>query len=798
MISPTVKAFSFYILALILPTQAQDTPRAEPVAEELLADPAIDFFARGKNLYDSAQSSKEFVARRELYLRSADLFSEYISQFPNHPNTEAAWWYLGSSFYQAGLLDDAKHCFCTLLNQYGEGKFAAAAAYTLAADHYNKGEFQFSAPLFERFAKYAAKASDKPKGHLFAGNSYRQLGRDREAISSYLKVIEDPACGIFRQTAEIEIGKLNLKAGKIREALSFFEKVIASDAPAKYRGEAAFYAATACKKLGESPSSEKYLRLILSSEGMEDFRADAQISLMDQFVSQKEYQAALDIYQKSTLKAEGEKEALRLMLAARSMMYLNKTVAASELFREVERLVKPENELAFQAAYYRLNCFFQIEGKHVLDQIDAFLQIYEPLRPKDTRIHTALLMKAETQFSQNATAEAAKTYSKIDPGLLSEANRPGFLYQRGWCFAEAGDAAGAIRSMSEFLTKHPNDKRAFPAIVKRAKAHADVGEANKAVSDYDRITSDAKAPKDLVALSWLESARTRRKEGNIEDMLVRYKGLLNNVAELSDNIKAEANYWIGWGMVKSNKPIEATPFLNKARELRAKAYAKDVGRLLALSHYTAQNNTALTVEIKRAIDEEYIEDIPAQAIQWSGLQAYNAANFADATLFLTVVANFDEPRATQKEVWRYLAKALLETKKPEAALDSIKHLLDAEENPAWRADAILDRSRAMLALKRYVESRKSADEALALRPQGRTSAYLRIVSGDLDRIESKLGEAAAHYLYVINFHEDADLKPLAMWNYIQVLEAQNKLEEAAAFKERLAKEFPEWKAPKIQ
>jgi hypothetical protein len=85
-----VKAFPFLILALSLPVHAQEAPRAEPVAEELLADPANDFFARAKNLYDSAQSSKEFDARRELYLRSVDLFSEYISQFPNHPNTEAA------------------------------------------------------------------------------------------------------------------------------------------------------------------------------------------------------------------------------------------------------------------------------------------------------------------------------------------------------------------------------------------------------------------------------------------------------------------------------------------------------------------------------------------------------------------------------------------------------------------------------------------------------------------------------------------------------------------------------------
>jgi predicted nucleic acid-binding protein len=110
-------------------------------------------------------------------------------------------------------------------------------------------------------------------------------------------------------------------------------------------------------------------------------------------------------------------------------------------------------------------------------------------------------------------------------------------------------------------------------------------------------------------------------------------------------------------------------------------------------------------------------------------------------------------------------------------------------------DAILDRARALHGLKRFVEARKSADEALALRPQGRTSAYLRVVSGDLYVEENNLSQAAADYLYVINFHEDADLKPLAIHKYIGVLEKQGKADEAAKFKAKLTTEFPNWKTP---
>ena len=778
-----------------MPVQAQQPLRAEVVEEELRADPANTFFARGKNVFDAAKQSVDLQSRRELYLRSAEIFASYLREFPNHANAEAAWWYMGSSYYQAGMIDDAKRCFATLLNRYGRGKYASAAAYTLAADHYNKREYAFAAPLFERFAANAARPADKPKGNLFAGKCYQLLGRDREAIAAYKRVAADPAGILFRDQAEIAMGHLILRQGKLTEALVLFEKVANSNAPAKYRGEAALHAAITATKLDQTALAEKYLRFILDRPGMEEFRPSAQIALMENHYAKKEYREVLDIFRKSSFKAEGDKEAARLMIAARAMMKLKQPAEASLLFREIERLVPPDNDLAFQASYYRLNCFFQIEGRHVVDQVDAFLQIYAKSRPNDTRIHTAMLMKAETLFSENNIIEAAKAYSQIEANQLSESNRAGFLYQRGWVLAEAGDYQGAIRSLSEFISKHPEDERVYPALVKRAKAYAETGESGKAIADFDRLTLDEAVPDDLSSLAWLESARTRRKEGNIENMLIRYKALLKEVDDLTDNLKAEANYWIGWGSVKTNQPKEAAPYLNKARDLRNEAYGKHAGLLLALSYFAAQDPKNLAKEIDLAIDGDYVVDIPNQALQWCGMQSYNSGNYESARRFLELASNDKEPRTTPKEVWRYLAKARIETGQAAEALPAVTNVLEVEDNPAWKADALLDRARALYLLKRFGESRKATDEALALRPQGRTSAGLRIASANLNIEEQKLGEAAADLLYVIQFHEDADLKPLAIHKYIQVLEKQGKAEEVAKFKAQLASDFPDWEAP---
>ena len=758
----------------------------------LTPDAGNDFFLRGKNLYDSAQESSIQDIRIDFYQRAAEIFSQYLNEYSQHPNAEVALWYLGNSYYQSGRIDDGKRCFSTLLNRYGSGKWAAAAAYTLAADYYNKLEYAFAAPLFERYAANAGKPEERPRGKYLAGNCYRLLGRDREATASFLKVIADPAGGLFIPQAKIALGYLALKSGKLQEALALFEGVVAAPNTEKIRGEAALQAAMTATKLDKTDLSEKYLQLILVTGGMEDFRLDAQTALMENLFARKDYLKVTQTFRSSSAKGKGEKEARRLMIAGRSYMRLKQPGDALELFREIEKLLDPDSEFAIDAAYNRLLCFFQIEGRHVPEQVDAFLQLYRKSHPEDTRIHTAMMMKAETLFVDKKTAAAAKIYSQINAAVISEKNRPGLLYQRGWCLAEAGDAQGAIRSLSDFISKYPDDPRVLTALAKRAEAYAGSAEPAKAIADFDRLTV-AGTPEELVSMAWLESARLRRGENNIPDMIVRYQALLKNVKSLNKNLEAEANYFIGWGLVKTNNTKDAVSYLEKARTLRPDAYKKHAGLLLSLGYFAAQDPSRLAAEIDLAIQGKYEDEIPHQAIQWSGMQSYNAGDYAAAAECLTFIANPKEPRETPKEVWRYLAKARLEMGQADLALIAANHILAVEENLGWRADGLLDRGRALLLMNGSSESRKDAEAALALHPQGRTLAGLNILLGDLALKDGDAKTAAGKYLIVVGFHDDKELKPLALSKLITALEQQSDRAGAEKYRQQLKTEFPDWK-----
>jgi tetratricopeptide (TPR) repeat protein len=788
------RAFAFLIL-ISGPICAQ-IPRAQPVDPALNADAGNDFFQRGKNLYDAAQEASNNDSRLDYFQRSAQIFADYLNDFPGHPNAEMAWWYLGNSYYQAGQIDDGKRCFSTLLNRYSHSKWGAAAAYTLAADYYNKGEYAAAAPLFESYAANAVKPEEHPRGNYLAGNCYRLLGRDREAAGAFTKVVEDPAGGLFAPQAKVALGHLLLKAGKLPEALGQFEEVIKGSSTDKIRGEAALHASLTATKLGQTELAEKYLQLILNTSGMQAFRVEAQTALMGNLFAKNQYREVIEVFRRSATKADGETEASRLTLAARSYLRLKQPSEAIQLFRDVEKLVKPETDLAFQAAYYRLLCFFQIEGRHLPEQVDAFLQLYRKSRSDDPHIHTAMMMKAEALFSNKQTAAAAKVYSQIDAAIVSDKNRPGLLYQRGWCLSEAGDAQGAIRSLSEFVAKYPEDSRASSAIAKRAKAFVQSAEPAKAIADFDHLTATAATPGELKSFAWLESARLRRSENNIPDMILRYRGLLENIKDLSESFQAEANYWIGFGLMKTNANKDAVAYLEKARKLRPAAYSKHSGVWLTLGYFTAQEPQKLATEINLAIAGRYSADIPSQVIQWSGMQSYNAADYLSAAKSLALVANPQEPRETPKEVWRYLAKARLEIGDAANALPAVDNVLTLEDNPGWKADGLVDRGRSLALLKRFPEARKAADEAIALRPQGHTSAMLNLLDGDLELQAGDAKTAAGKYLIVVEFNaDDKELKPLALFKLIKAFEQQADTPAAEKYRLQLKSEFPNWKSP---
>ncbi len=782
------------LLAAALPGAAQQAqpPAAAPVEPELRQDPGNDYFQRGRNIYDAARRAKDHALRTAEYERAIPIFTDYLTRFGNHQNAPAAWYYLGQCYYQTARLDEASRCFHTVLQRFGKGPYAAAAASALAVDHYSRKEYAIAATLFERSAANAPRAQDQQRAHYYRAMCLHQLGRANEAIAAYRKVVELEPHGTqaFSHRAKVSIAHLLERAGRDKEAFAAFEDLVTNAAEQEIRGEAALFAGVIAGKLGQAATSERYLQMVLTTPGMEPWRPRAQVALMSNRYNEKNYAAVIEIFNRSAAPAEGIDEGRRQMFAALAHMQLGAHAKALELFRGVERAVPPDSDLAFDAAYNRLLCFYKVDGEHVDEQADAFLQIYHKGRPKDPRVHTAMLMKAETLFARHKLREAAETYNAIDAALVSEANRPGLLFQRGWCLAGAGDYQGAIRSLTKFLADYPEDPRVPEALAKRADAAIRNDDRSAALRDLDQLIGLNPPPK-LAAFAWQKSARICKDEGNLDEMIRRYQTLCEKIPSLEPEVLANANYWIGWGHFKSERLKECLPWLRKAREADAKTYGNQAGLVLILALFSLQDIDSLAAEIQLAIDGGYVDQVPGQALRWIGTQVYNAGDYRAAARFLALVATPDDPRQTPKVVWRYLGKARLEINQPTEALVAIEHVLEVEDQDVWKADALLDKCRALLALKRPQDALDAGNQALALRPQGRIGSGLRLGVGDAESALRNLDEAVKHYAYVVEFVDDRELRPQALRKLIHALETKGDKVDADRYRKILADEYPE-------
>lgn len=783
------------ILLLVSPSLfAQEAPRAQPVDPALQRDAGQDWFQHGRNVYESAKRSTG-ATQFDLYARSIEIFTRYLDDFPRHENAEAAWWYLGQSYYSTGRIEDAKRCFHSLLNRFGKGRYAAAAAYMLAADHFNSRQYALSATLFDKLSKISTKPSERQRGLYYAGKSFELLGQKTKASSYYKAVISDTEnANPYRGKASVDYGGILADDGKLAEAMSLLEQVVNSPETQPTRGAAALKAGAVAARLGDSDSSDRYFNIILTTPGMEEFRPDAQIAMMAARFDQKRYPEVIQIFNRSLGKSEGDREARRLMLAARAFMMLDRNADALPLFREVERLQPAESDYAFDATYYRLLCFFRIEGRHVLDQVEAFLTLYQKSRSRDPKIHTALLMKAETLYDEGKNVEAAEVYRDIDPAMLSEKNRPGMLYKRGRCLSEANDPEAAAKSLSEFIENYSDYEQVPLALAARGRAYAASGDVAKAMEDFDKLIETTTDP-DLLTLAYLEGATIAKESGQLDAMVKRYLNFIQKVPGADTASTAKASYWAGWGMVKTNRGAEATPQLKKARELAPDRYTKHAGLLLCLVHLADKDAAELITEVGLAIEKDYASELPEPLLRWAADQAFNGEDFRNSARFYNLIADDENPDLTPKEVWRFLGKSRIESGDPGGAITAIDHALRVETDSAWRADGLTDRGRSLLALKKYDDATKSAEEGLSLRPEGRIGANLHMLRGDILLAEGKPEDAIRSYILPVQLMDDDDrvVKPLALFKLVNALEKAGKTSDAQKYRDELQRKYPNWK-----
>jgi tetratricopeptide (TPR) repeat protein len=445
-------------LALLL-TLGMTARGQQPGGENALqVDLADGLFQRAKNLYAAGASSTNIDQRIAQFTRAGELFVEFLQRYPRHADARSAEYYYALCFYNSGRIDEAKKVFTSIIQNQRTGPYVAAASSAMAGDSFENKDYATAAALYAKLSANAVRPADRQRGYYFEALCHHYRNREREALACYQKVLADPeaATSPYLHSCRSAVGALLLKQGNAQEALPHFEDIVRSTAPDKTKAEAMLYAGITCLQLKDQAKAEVYFKnvLINQDENWRPYHADALTSMMQIRFDAKKYTEVIQIYRSNPLNTNDDRQAKRSNVVARSHMLLEQYLEAIPLFLEVQKLA-PDTSLAFDASYNRLLCFYKIDGKHIVEQVDAFLEIYEKANKSHPRLHAALMMKAGALQNQGKIKEAADAYNLIDVSLIAENNRANLLYQRGWCLAHADDHQGAIRSLTRFLEDYP-------------------------------------------------------------------------------------------------------------------------------------------------------------------------------------------------------------------------------------------------------------------------------------------------------------------------------------------------------
>ncbi len=772
-------------------------------APGIIAPPGTDseLYHRANRYYGYAEDSRDLDDKRRAYRMSIPLFREYLSQRPGEELVQQASYKLSMALLLTGDRDGAEQGFSSVIQRFRRGTWVALSAYRLAAQLYNRQDWSGAVPYFKVAAREATKDELAHKSIFYESRCLQMAGKTEEAITRLGDIVKNSS-NPYRDYARLAMGELHARAGRHEQALEAFEALLVPSVAPQERAQALVAAGVSASKLGQEAKARGFLDSTISSTGIQPkYKSRAQLALMQMSFASEQYEEAVKTFDAGEYPGERSVLANIYLIAGRSFVALDRHQEAIAQFFNSERLalsVKPEplRKIGFEASYRRLNCFYSINGANIPTQVDAFAEAYEEENLGSPWLHKALLMKAETLFHEADVSRAAIAYNEVNPSALPVEMRADVYFKRGWCLADTGEYGRAAQNLSSFLATFPDHERFSEALAKRAHAYIKIGDRKSALKDL-QILLERTPESDLASFAYQYCGKIHRDEQRWPEMIVSYQKLLALPGtEIDQKSRADAQYWMGWGYYKQQKWTKAITHFKEARALLPARYHEPAGVHIVLAAYSLLDSDQLKEGVDQLLSDAPHQQFPTRMLTWLGLERFSKGDYDAANRFLGLATTPEAPTQTDTLVWRHLAKARLETRDFEGAAAALEILLSLDQEDFWKADALLDKSHALIGLQKWEEAQSSAGGGITLNPSGTVQAGLYLAIGDIGMHRMDYETAAANYLKASKlFIDDREIKPLGLLRAAEAMEKGGKLERATQIRKQLREEFPSWKSP---
>jgi TolA-binding protein len=763
------------------PPLANDAAPPAPPAEEEAAD---------KRQLDYANA----LFARKLYDLAVPEYEKFLGQFPGAAGRASAAFYLGECYRSLNKSAAARTSFQLVLDNYGDSEFAGPAAYGVAEILFTQKNYAGALPLFHRSAGKSKEPALALSARYFEARCLENLDKKDEALNTYQQVIDAKNPNPYREDSRLAAGTIAVARGRKADAFRNYEALSNETQKPALKAEATVRAGMAAVDLIQPEKgkidkgmADKAMALLQKGRTLPEagrWRAIAQVGLLRLLYQSGQFDKVLTEYKRGQDTIPEEVRPEMMLVVANSQRQLGHAAEADEAYRQIVEKF-PAREEAKDAQYQRLINFYNSDSPSLVAEIDSYLQS----NPTPERADQAKLLKAEFYYKKGQFADAAPLYAELRASQLSARLRAESAYKLGWCFVQQKDGARAIESFSYFLKAFPDAPQVASALTQRALAYQENKNYDEAIADLNQLLTKYPAAREREA-ALQQKALLQGQQDNPAAMAETFRQLLKEFPKTS--VAAQANYYIGKAAFDLKDYKGALPALDAARRLDKQQYFNLATLRIISSFFYLKDRAALTREVDSFIAADPNGRVPAEILEWLGIEYYNEKNYPAAERYLTLLSKSENLSGTKPDFWFYLADTESRLKKFAEAEMAYQQYIQVATDPAAKAKALLALGATKIAAHKPDDAQKIAEEIMKLQPEGRVNAEARLLAGDVQLEREHFEDAGKAFMGVALLYDDPAITPRALQKAALAYDRAGRKDEADRLTRQLREKYPNY------
>ncbi|MGH8102336.1 MAG: tetratricopeptide repeat protein, partial [Chthoniobacterales bacterium] len=386
-------------------------------------------------------------------------------------------------------------------------------------------------------------------------------------------------------------------------------------------------------------------------------------------------------------------------------------------------------------------------------------------------------------------ADAAPIYSELRASSLAPKLRAESAYKLGLCQVQLKNVSGTVEAFTYFVQAFPDSAQIPSVLAQRALAYQQDKNYPPALSDLNDILKKYPSAREREAALQLKALILGQQDDS-KGMAQTFRQLLKEFPKSS--VAAQAQYYIGKAAFDAKDYKGALPPFEAARQLNKEQYYNLASLRIILCQFYLKDRAKVTKEVDAFMAASPDTNVPAEVLEWLGLEYYNEKNYGAAEKYLTALGKIDNLANVKPDFWFYLGDAASKQKDFAPAETAFAKYLETATDPAGKAKVLLALGTAKIGAHKPDDAQKIAEQIMVLQPEGRVNAEARLLAGDVQLERGNFDQAGKAFMGVALLYDDPAITPRALEKAALAYRQAGKTDEADKANRELHERYPNY------